>query len=60
MVKRPDYLDDAVEVHLTKAGVLKDLEPDGEWFKGSLERSRRAVEFGKAEIGAGTSRIRSR
>lgn len=50
MVKRPDYLDDAVEVHLTKIGVLKDLRPDGEWFQGSLEGSRRAVELGKAEM----------
>ena len=43
-------LDPSVPVHLTKAGILKDGELNHEWFAENVEQSRRAVEFGKAEM----------
>lgn len=42
-------LDPSVPVHLTKAGVLKDGEPNREWFEESVRRSRRAIDFAMGE-----------
>lgn len=37
-------------VYLTKAGALKDGEPDREWFEESCRRSQRAIEFAREEM----------
>ena len=37
-------------VHLTKLGILKDGKPNRDYFEENLKQSRRAVEFGKAEM----------
>jgi hypothetical protein len=37
-------------VHLTRAGVLANGDPQRSWFEESLRRSRRAIEFARAEI----------
>jgi hypothetical protein len=42
-------LDPSVPVHLTKAGMVKDGKPSREWFDDACKRSRRAIEFAKAE-----------
>ena len=49
MTTEPDFVDPSVPVHLTKAGVIKDGEPDREWFEESVRRSQRFIELGKRE-----------
>jgi hypothetical protein len=49
MEENPELLDPSVPVHLTKAGVLKDGEPDRSWFEESCKRSERAIAFAMAE-----------
>ena len=44
----PD-IDASVPVHLTRAGILKDCEPNREWFLRSLELSKRAIAFAEEE-----------
>lgn len=43
-------IDPDLVVYLAAAGVFKDGKPDREFFLAEVERSRRAVEFGKAEL----------
>jgi hypothetical protein len=47
MGERPDDLDPSVEVHLTKAGAIRDAEPDREWFAESVRLSQRALAEGR-------------
>ena len=49
MTTGPDFVDPSVPVHLTKAGAIKDGEPDREWFEESVRRSQRFIELGKRE-----------
>ena len=50
-------LDPSFESQLTRIGALKDCEPDREWFEKSVERSRKAIEFGRAEADRELARI---
>lgn len=49
MEVNPDVMDPSVPVALTKAGMLRDGEPNREWFKASCARSKGAIEFAMAE-----------
>jgi len=47
----PEYeMDPSTPVHMTRTGMLKDGQPDREWFLESVERSRRAIELGREEM----------
>ncbi len=45
-----EWSDPSVPVHMHRAGILKDGQPNRDWFEESLKQSRSAVAFGKAEL----------
>jgi hypothetical protein len=58
MDTQPEHeIDPSVPVHMTRAGMLKDGQPNREWLLESVERSRRAVEQGREEMNRELLRI---
>jgi hypothetical protein len=58
MDTQPGYeMDPSAPVHMTKSGMLKDGQPNREWFLESLRLSRRAIAQGREAMDRELQRI---